>query len=1001
MLRLQIRRNVILDWWPLLSSLADSQILPPNNWDAFEELCADLFEREWSYPQTVRYGRQGQRQNGVDIYGRPNGTGHAGVQCKGKRQWPPKSLTKKEVDREVAEAVKFCPELTELIFATTALNDIVIQDHVHSITKEHEKKNLFAVHVYWWPEITRRIIRHEDLIRKHFGYTQLGQIEQKIEVLSEQTSKIAASQASSDLIDREIRAVRDRLKKARFFVGFERIEAAESLANRILEGDLKSGSASERTSALCWSSRLLAYEPTGNAQELLTAARGLGAMDAEFEVVRSLLLASQGDLPVALSNLAESDLPMAKSVAFFIVSNDRGAVEALRWFSQVGYSPADLDPDGKFQLLAKCIEAEDWEIALTVANSLKSEDYQDAPALFFVAAIAHLIQAVPDEYRTLVAQQIPFEVESFPLRTTSEMVVHCNAAIGYFEQCAAAADRFDLSLAANIAADYALWLRLRDPVVQETALNDLRASMSDRRHSVRRLNFAIRFGLPVDFEEATKEIDRQTALTGGKSSDAALARFALAFKLSSEADVAEYISRHRSQLEKHLDSTSIARLEIEMLSRSGQVSLAESRLHGLERDGFDERILSSLARILSEAKGADPIAGRVAEYESAPSLNSLTNLIDVLEERRDWEQMEHYSRLLLDQVPSVNSAKKLARALNELGKMSEIYALLEGHAEFIEQSEFLKSLWCVCLFEQGNLESSSQVLAELRTKNDRTDYREMAVNLAIASGEWETLTTHVEMEWIDRDQRSAQEQIRAARLAQIIHSSRTKDLTRHGVLKAPNDPHVLLAAFGVATDGGWEEEKEVGDWLKAAIENSGENGPIQMMSLSDLVDRTPTWNKREEETWQALRMGQVPIFGAATSLNKTLCDYFLLPALSNVPEPDPRRRSSIFAYSGAAKRVAPEIRKLALDATSLLTLTILGIADLVIETFDEIVVPHATLGWLFEEKQRIQFHQPSRIRAASELRAFLQDGQLQRFVSTATVDPDCPTSAPLRQIWFN
>ena len=175
-----------------MSSVADSQLLVPKSWDAFEEMCADLFEREWQYPNTERYGRQGQRQNGVDIYGRRNGAGHAGIQCKGKAKWPPKKLTVSEIDREVAKALKFQPKLTELIFTTTAENDVTIQDHVHSLTEKHEQSGLFSVHVYWWSELTRRLNRHDDLIRKHFGYGQLGQIEKIFDALSKQTVKIAA-----------------------------------------------------------------------------------------------------------------------------------------------------------------------------------------------------------------------------------------------------------------------------------------------------------------------------------------------------------------------------------------------------------------------------------------------------------------------------------------------------------------------------------------------------------------------------------------------------------------------------------------------------------------------------------------------------------------------------------------------------------------------------------------------------------------------------------------
>jgi len=56
----------------------DVQFNPPENWDAFEAICADLFALEWDYPEAVRYGRTGQRQNGVDISSGSSGVGRSG-----------------------------------------------------------------------------------------------------------------------------------------------------------------------------------------------------------------------------------------------------------------------------------------------------------------------------------------------------------------------------------------------------------------------------------------------------------------------------------------------------------------------------------------------------------------------------------------------------------------------------------------------------------------------------------------------------------------------------------------------------------------------------------------------------------------------------------------------------------------------------------------------------------------------------------------------------------
>ena len=86
-----------------------AQLPPPKSWDEFEDICANLFGEEWNDRHTTRYGRSGERQNGVDIYGRPTESGYAGVQCKGKRNWPPSELTKSQIDEEVEKAKAFSP----------------------------------------------------------------------------------------------------------------------------------------------------------------------------------------------------------------------------------------------------------------------------------------------------------------------------------------------------------------------------------------------------------------------------------------------------------------------------------------------------------------------------------------------------------------------------------------------------------------------------------------------------------------------------------------------------------------------------------------------------------------------------------------------------------------------------------------------------------------------------------------------------------------------------
>lgn len=149
-----------------MPSLADRQIPPPSNWQDFESLCTDLWARVWADPDTQRNGRQGQRQQGVDIYGRPGQrTEWAGVQCKVKGLGA--SLTRDELLAEVDKAKGFRPALAAFIVATTVRRDARLQEVARLITEDHLARGLFSVQVFFWDDILTLLSNYPDLLGLH------------------------------------------------------------------------------------------------------------------------------------------------------------------------------------------------------------------------------------------------------------------------------------------------------------------------------------------------------------------------------------------------------------------------------------------------------------------------------------------------------------------------------------------------------------------------------------------------------------------------------------------------------------------------------------------------------------------------------------------------------------------------------------------------------------------------------------------------------------------
>lgn len=145
------------------------QIPPPKNWQDFETLCWDLWKTIWNDLETVKNGRQGQKQNGVDVYGRPAGRNEwAGIQCKGKDNYSAKTVTENELRAEVEKAKTFEPKLTKYILATTGQRDQEVQKLARKISEEHEQTELFSVNVFFWDDIQERLIEHRGILERHY-----------------------------------------------------------------------------------------------------------------------------------------------------------------------------------------------------------------------------------------------------------------------------------------------------------------------------------------------------------------------------------------------------------------------------------------------------------------------------------------------------------------------------------------------------------------------------------------------------------------------------------------------------------------------------------------------------------------------------------------------------------------------------------------------------------------------------------------------------------------
>ncbi len=138
---------------------------PPDDANAFESLCLDIWKEIWNDPGAQKNGRSGQPQAGVDVFGLSKGK-QIGLQCKKKDNLLRSELTVAELEHEVQEAKKFRPPLSSFIVATTGPRDARVQERARLLTDEYKIKGLFSVEVWSWKDIWHEIYQHEELLNR-------------------------------------------------------------------------------------------------------------------------------------------------------------------------------------------------------------------------------------------------------------------------------------------------------------------------------------------------------------------------------------------------------------------------------------------------------------------------------------------------------------------------------------------------------------------------------------------------------------------------------------------------------------------------------------------------------------------------------------------------------------------------------------------------------------------------------------------------------------------
>lgn len=149
-----------------MPTLANSQVAPPKSWDEFEDIVCSAAKLRWKNSDFTRHGRQGQKQDGVDVYGNNDKGEIVGLQCKNTLE----GVIQQTIEKEVVNAETFEPALTWLYIATTAPTDKTIQKFVRTVSEERKKEGRFGVDILFWNDVWHDLTLDAQRVYQHFPH---------------------------------------------------------------------------------------------------------------------------------------------------------------------------------------------------------------------------------------------------------------------------------------------------------------------------------------------------------------------------------------------------------------------------------------------------------------------------------------------------------------------------------------------------------------------------------------------------------------------------------------------------------------------------------------------------------------------------------------------------------------------------------------------------------------------------------------------------------------
>lgn len=375
--------------------------------------------------------------------------------------------------------------------------------------------------------------------------------------------------------------------------------------------------------------------------------------------------------------------------------------------------------------------------------------------------------------------------------------------------------------------------------------------------------------------------------------------------------------------------------------------------------------------------------------------------------RNDWRFVAAQADNLIRSVATAEAVRIAAIGTAQAGYSARCLELLEANKHFFPGETLPNELLRLRVHCQKRVGALSRALAdaeELVAQDDTVENILALMDVQLQKADLKGLAVTARR-IIRRDDFSAHDTLRAAKLVHLEDAALAANLWRQAKVRALDEPPLVVEALNLGYTLGLD--KELGQLRERMYELAARgDGNVQSFTLREVVTHQEERSRRLDEVFNNYTQGTIPLHLFTKEARASMTEWLHGFPAQNRTSLDLRRRLAIYARHGGSsvKRdvLSPDSPvRLHMDVSALLLAAELDTLDAVEEQFKPLRISNVMVYALLEQLDRLKPGQPSQFETNRRIIEKVEANKLQIVPEGSELpsDADARLVSELGEFW--